>query len=236
MSSGRPSFRSAVLLTGLVAAFPLAAQGTRGATPTAPRTDATRPSAGAATSAQPAATTPAPASTAQPAPATRRDERAERAERTTTAERADVGPREGTWGAEVGTASLDIRLPTATLLRFFSPTMALQVGAGAALATGDESTTAFQLRLGVRRYAARSGPLRPIVGGGVLASLVDQGGQFGNDTAIGAYGEAGAAYFFSPHFSLGAVGELSVTSESNLGQNSIRFRGSLARVIAAVYF
>jgi hypothetical protein len=227
MSSGRPSIRSAVLLTGLVAALPLAAQGTRGAPPATPRPDASRPAAGAPTRSEPAATSPAaPAPT--PATPARREERNDRADA--------AGPREGTWGAEVGTASLDIRLPTATLLRFFSPTMALQVGAGAALATGDESTTAFQLRLGVRRYAARNAPLRPIIGGGVVASLVDQGGQFGNDTAIGAYGEAGAAYFFSPHFSLGAVGELSVTSESNLGQNSIRFRGTLARVIAAVYF
>ncbi len=212
MSLGRQSVNTSLLLAALVAA-PLAAQARPGSQPAppapTPRQEPSRP-------AEPARPTPEPVK-AKPA--------------------ADPNaPKEGTWGAEATSASLDVRAPSANLLRFMSPSLAIVVGGGALVGSGDDVSNAFNLRLGVRRFAVRSGPIRPIIGGGLIANVIDQGGDFGNDTSLGLYGEAGAAYFFSPHFSLGAVGEVNITQDNNLGQNTVRFRGTLARLIAAVYF
>ena len=61
---------------------------------------------------------------------------------------------------------------------------------------------------------------------------------------MGAYGELGATYFFSPHVSLGAAGELDVNATSDrsssgsteLKDHSWQVSGNLVRFMATVYF
>jgi hypothetical protein len=151
------------------------------------------------------------------------------------------GPESGTWAGEVGSASAtaDLGAQSAALLRFLSPRTAV-VGAFAfsrqertVTGGGSADFTSLALQVGVRRYTRTGLGLRPIVGGGLALRKNSFGGSLGTgDTAIGAYGEAGAAWFFNPHVSLGVLGGLNITGSDN----AWTIGGTLARVTAAVYF
>jgi hypothetical protein len=150
------------------------------------------------------------------------------------------GPEGGTWAAEVGSTSglsVDGAGSSAALLRFFSKQTALVSSFGfsrtersgsSTFGSNDFSTLALQV--GVRRYTRSGLGLRPIIGGGLLVSRISSGGN--TDTGIGGYGEAGAAWFFNPHVSLGMTGGLTAVSRDNAWTLS----GALARMTAAVYF
>lgn len=142
-------------------------------------------------------------------------------------------PETGTWGGEVSIG--DIR--SASLLKFLSPQWAVLAGAsvssfktrsdGGDLILENRFTQA-SLQVGARRYGGRGLGVRPVAGLGVVVS-----GGSGNASAVGAYGELGAVYFFTPHVSLGAIGTANV-SRGEGGSSS--FGASLARLIGAVYF
>ena len=169
-----------------------------------------------------------------------------------------VMPRAGSWGAEATYGGA----PAATLLRFTSPSAAWLVGASFSVShesvesptatspttqviTDDRVITFVDARLGRRWWAgdARS-RLQPLRGLGLAGSYSDYG--FATTYSVGAYGELGATWFFTPHVSLGASGELlaaygqdrQATGASQPDRVTTRWslRGNLARVSAAVYF
>ncbi len=162
---------------------------------------------------------------------------------------ASPGPRAGTWGAEA-TVGDGIG---ATLLRFRSPTSAWTLGFAGHLGFFDEdrpgieesgSTYSVSLRAGLRRYRApaASRGVRPIAGAGVLGGIGQ--GTFDRTWSAGLFGELGAAYFFSPHASLGATGGLELryleqTYGTGVGEARRRqttLSAGLVRVLGAVYF
>ena len=161
-----------------------------------------------------------------------------------------AGPRRGSWAAEaeVGGGA------GASLLRFQSDRSAWRVGLTFAAgsrreeyeatpfdpARRDRTVFAFvDARLGWRRYAGRGRRLRPLGGAGLLGSY----SRFSRGQtlwAAGAFGEAGAAYFFTPQVSLGAAGEARLTyDEQQSGALRVRrvgAQGTLVRVLGTVYF
>jgi hypothetical protein len=162
------------------------------------------------------------------------------------------GPEKGTWGAEasVGGGFAPGVGEGGSLLRFVSPGTAL-VGGIAYSRTASEVRVTFEglpddlgrfpsvfnsafttvaVRAGVRRYTGTGLGLRPVVGGGLLfaRSSVDEL----SDNSFGGYAEAGAAWFFNPHVSLGVLGGLSAVKQGGGWSTS----GTLARLTGAVYF
>jgi hypothetical protein len=167
-----------------------------------------------------------------------------------------IGPRAGSWGAEAtygGTSA-------ATLLHFSSPSAAWLVGVAFNVAreTADNYNFAgtpttesrdygsVNARVGRRWWSGdASARLRPLTGIGLTGGL----GSYPFEKAwnAGGYGELGATYFFSPHVSLGASGELSLGYQQNRRSSGVPgssdqvsrywlLRGDLARVSAGVYF
>jgi hypothetical protein len=141
-------------------------------------------------------------------------------------------PVSGTWAGE---AAIGEGLgSSAALLLFRSPTWALRAAASvnsSSVETGlgeARRLTSTALRVGARRYARSGLGLRPVAGLGL--EVFDQG--FGG-TSVGAYGEYGAVYFFNPHVSLGATGEIRGLRSDGGGSS---FSASLARLIGTVYF
>ncbi len=141
-------------------------------------------------------------------------------------------PVSGTWAGEVTVG--DGLVGSAALLRFLSATWALRAAASFST-TSDENLfgdnrrfTSSSLRVGARRYARSGLGLRPVAGLGV--EVFDRG--IGG-TSVGAYGEYGAVYFFNPHVSLGATGEIRALRQDGGGST---FSASLARLIGTVYF
>lgn len=164
-------------------------------------------------------------------------------------------PRAGAWGAELvygGTSA-------ASLLHFSTPTRAWLLGIAGYAASEHQDvpfpggyTTDTRLdggvwgRVGARWWGGdRTSRIRPLTGLGLT------GGIFGSPSRrswnAGVYGELGAGYFFSPHLSLSASGELLAAhsrDRSASGSPTIPdpvtrrwlLRGDLARLGAAVYF
>jgi hypothetical protein len=91
--------------------------------------------------------------------------------------------------------------------------------------------TTVASNVGVRRYGRNGLGLRPIYGGGVLYTVRSVHGAR-RDNGVGGYAEAGAAWFFNPHVSLGALGGVSALRTDG----SWDVRGSVARLTGAVYF
>ena len=162
----------------------------------------------------------------------------------------DSVPRSGEWAAE---AVLGPSITGASLIRFASPRTALLFGASVTVThfTQDidglnpPSSTRSTLdgRLGIRRYrASKLERLLPLVGAGVRGGYSKLESNRAWNT--GAYGELGAVYLFSSHFSLGATGEVAATySQTKQTSNSTTskatqtsFGASLVRVLATVYF
>jgi hypothetical protein len=150
------------------------------------------------------------------------------------------GPVSGTWAGEASSGGLgDVQTSSAALLRFISPQTALvgQFGfsrfeSGGGTFGGSGSLTSTALQVGVRRYARTGLGLRPVYGAGLLLNTSDFSGGGSSTTRAGVYGEAGAAWFFNPHVSMGVLGGLSVLN----GNGNTSVAGSLARITAAVYF
>jgi hypothetical protein len=168
----------------------------------------------------------------------------------------DPGLRAGQWGAEASIGDGQ----SATLLRFRSPTSAwlLSFGgrvSGATLETSgsleEENATMWSVdaRLGMRSYRASSGAFRPFTTVGALGSYSD-GEQGFNDATTwtaGAFLELGGAWFFTPHVSLGASGELNAAyretkaqsggfPETDLKLKSWMVEAGRIRLLGAVYF
>jgi hypothetical protein len=160
------------------------------------------------------------------------------------------GPNPGSWAAEGVVGSVGVG---ASVLRFRSTQSAWIVGMNASgvVRREDIAATPFQpadrvtirsasvdLRLGQRRYASPGMRLRPLAGAGVLGSY--QGGGGLRLWAAGIYGEGGAAFFFSPHVSLGASGEVRLVYDEQRGGNvtarEVMLRATLARLLGTVYF
>src|SRR5262245_28074540 len=161
---------------------------------------------------------------------------------------AREGPSKGTWGAETSFE------PEATLLKFWSASRALFVGITAHYlhetleATGTtadfrQRSDRIQLdsRFGVRFYRDTTLALRPFMSIGAVGGFI--GGDISGWTAGGMM-DAGAAYFFTRHVSLGASGEFGVLTrhirQTNVGTRteqsftSAGFNGF--KVLGAVYF
>jgi hypothetical protein len=157
------------------------------------------------------------------------------------------GPEKGTWGAEAQVGSSTTIGggvgDGAAVLRFVSPSTAL-VGGFSFSRTDFQSempnpTTVFTaagfttvaLRAGFRRYAGTGIGLRPVYGAGALFSRNSVFGVSASNN-VGGYGEAGAAWFFNPHVSLGVLGGVSAIKLDD----GWSVGGTLARLTGAVYF
>lgn len=145
---------------------------------------------------------------------------------------AQATPKQGTFGAEVTTSSLDFVTPSASLLWMATPNVALVTSFSA---TTRNDFTTIVAGIGVRRYVPRPAKLRPIVGGGLTFGNSSFDSPIGGDESfsqVGIYGEAGAGWFFSPNLMLGATGIVSLSGGD--GQSSVNAR--LVRLHAAVFF
>lgn len=156
------------------------------------------------------------------------------------------GPEKGTWGGEVqvgSTFGAGIGGEGASLLRFVSSTTALVGGFGFSRTDGqgespDPTTIRFTagytnvaFRAGLRRYTRTGIGLRPVYGAGMLFTRNAIWGA-SDQNNVGGYGEAGAAWFFNPHVSLGVLGGVSAIKLDN----GWSVGGTLARLTGAVYF
>jgi hypothetical protein len=164
-----------------------------------------------------------------------------------------VMPRAGSWGAEAVMGDGF----GANLLRFSSPTAAWLAGLSFAAIHQTDNFSDFpggenqsgwlgygNAHLGRRWWRGGSGErLRPLAGVGALGALYRNPGS--RSWNAGAYGELGASYFFSPHVSLGATGELTAVYSEDRFFSAIPpdriatrwiVRGNLVRVNASVYF
>lgn len=158
------------------------------------------------------------------------------------------GPIKGTWGIEASSR------PGGSLLRFRSPTSAWVAQASAdyehlsqaspaiPFSNGTEDLVNVGLRIGVRTYSSPGEHLRPFR---TISALAEYQQAYGlHWWSWGAAADMGAAWFFSPHVSLGGAGELAVqyarrSTESSVGtirqnQFGIAFNGF--RLLGAVYF
>jgi len=160
------------------------------------------------------------------------------------------GPEKGTWGAEAsvgGNVAQGVG-EGGSLLLFVSPRTAIVGGVGFSRISSEARTTQgpggsmsvlftsastfVAANVGLRRYTRTGLGLRPVFGGGLL--LASRSGNFGpTSTNVGGYAEAGAAWFFNPHVSLGVLGGLNVVDQDRGGWST---SGSLARLTGAVYF
>jgi hypothetical protein len=170
------------------------------------------------------------------------------------AESREITPRSGAWGAEVNVGGSG-----GALLRFSSPRAAWLLGGSFSVIRGErdqlitysgptsrESTASgfVDLRIGRRWWSGEpAAQLRPLMGLGVIGGYSSTPGS--RATNGGVYGETGATYFFTPHLSLGATGELAVTRYHarrsvagfpDMHDDQWLVRGNLVRVNASVYF
>jgi hypothetical protein len=141
---------------------------------------------------------------------------------------ADSAPKRGTIGAEVGLGSYGLEGPRASLIGFVSPRLAVTGAFGVSRVglSGGGSVNSMSASLGVRRYLRAGLGVRPVIGVGATFLRGDLPG------ATGGYAEAGAIYFFTPHVSLGALGEATVRRQSGF----TNWSAGVARLVGAVYF
>lgn len=183
-----------------------------------------------------------------------------------TAQQTDsLFPRRGAWGAEAIPISSG-----GAILRFASSHRAWVAGldlstahasrpASTILSEAGSSSSYFRAQLGHRWYLDAvddgGGHLRPTVGLGLTGAVSrnDYGDYFQHQWTGGGYVEGGVTWFFSPHFSLGAVSQLQATTgRERQSQTSVIINGAtvqttqtssvwsvsanLTRVLGAVYF
>jgi len=164
--------------------------------------------------------------------------------RPATAQQTATGPVTGQWAAEAGFGGVFdgatlIHLATGQHAWLFGLTGSEQhetAAIGTTVLTNDVHTVDAQL--GMRHYSASSDALRPYVGAGLIGGIRDLGSTHTWDG--GAYGELGAAYFLTPHLSLGADGRLQGQYQKDRtgagSDHAWLFQFGLARLTAAVYF
>ena len=145
-------------------------------------------------------------------------------------------PAAGTWGFEgsLGTASLlKFRSPSSAWVLGFDGIYARQNSDNAAIS--DENVASVNLRAGLRHYGKGQGNVRPFT---TLSAAVGFSSGGGDDIwSVGPAAELGAAYFFSPHVSLGGSGQVAAVYSSRDGAFSTFFVGvSGFRLLGAVYF
>lgn len=162
----------------------------------------------------------------------------------------------GQWGAEAGIGSGN----TATLLRFSSPSRAWLLGFDGSFAhdkqelsgvTDENALTRWNVtaRAGMRSYRGGDSALRPFTSVGLLAGVghAESGNLDSNQWMAGAFFELGGSWFFNPHASLGASGqltgayqhvkqELTAPAGATGTVNSWTVSLGQIRVLAAVYF
>jgi hypothetical protein len=162
-------------------------------------------------------------------------------------------PRSGSWGAEAVYGGAN----SANLLRFSSPTAAWLAGLSFNVVRQTDDASGFpgavnqsyllgsvDARVGRRWWRGGAGEhVRPLSGLGLLGGLSSGSGL--QSWSAGGYGELGATYFFSPHVSLGATGEVaagysherfSIAAPADRTTTRWFVRGNLVRVAAGVYF
>jgi hypothetical protein len=162
-----------------------------------------------------------------------------------TANAQTDGPKAGTWAAEASSG------PSASLLKFRNDRSAWVFGINATYLQEDseatpptpfdQDVTMIQARLGLRRYGVARDRMRPF---STLSGIVGyQDLSFQKAWEVGAAAEVGAAWFFSPHVSLGAAGDVSLTygkGERDFGTpekfTTITAQFSGFRLVGAVYF
>jgi len=159
-----------------------------------------------------------------------------------------VGPRAGAWGFEVSGSG-------ASLLKFRREQSAWLVGAYANYRNTDreastlsgsvaetEASVTMSARIGLRKYAHTDRRARPFVAPFAFGAIGLATEQDSWNAGVGV--ELGAAWFFSPHVSLGGSAELAggygrsqtrgTGYQSDTRTLSIQFPG--LRFIGAVYF
>ena len=167
-------------------------------------------------------------------------------------------PDAGSWAMEGGIGGAN----TASLLKFTTSSSAWLFTVDGQFATNKQDgsqttgtdrtyTYAASGRLGLRSYHDHEGNVRPFTTFGFLAGAGKSTGGSNFESSFwnaGGFVELGAVYMFTPHLSLGGVGELnafynrqSVTNSSAIGDfethnNSVIVNVGRFRVLAAVYF
>lgn len=145
-------------------------------------------------------------------------------------------PAAGTWGFEgsPGTASLlRFRSPSAAWVLGFDGFYARQSSDNAAIS--DEDVASLNLRAGIRSYGKGHGNVRPFATISAMAGYTGDGGT--HIWSVGPAAEFGAAYFFSPHVSLGGSGQLTAMYSTRGADVSTFMVGvSGFRLLGAVYF
>ena len=158
---------------------------------------------------------------------------------------AQDGPTAGTWAVE-GTNF------GASLLRFRSSNSAWVLNGSAVmfrqevqqfdpvtgnLVTETETSVSSQVRVGIRRYAPAVERVRTFSTLSAVLGYIDNGD--GGALQFGASGEIGAAYFFSPHVSMGGAASIDATYQNErsgpFGRSLIVSLGNL-RLLGTVYF
>jgi hypothetical protein len=166
-----------------------------------------------------------------------------------TANAQTDGPKAGTWAAEASSG------PSASLLKFRNDKSAWVFGITALYQQENEEptppgvslgqdVTLVQARLGFRRYGLARDRMRPFSTISGIVGYEDFGVQKG--WQVGAAAEVGASWFFSPHVSMGAAGDLSLTygkADRDFGFGTpatkittITAQFSGFRLLGAVYF
>src|SRR4051794_8112681 len=133
-----------------------------------------------------------------------------------TARAQSDGAAAGTWAVEGGTFG------GGSLLRFRSPSSAMVLGASVFLtrmdvsdfdpATGQLTSTSTtftssQLRLGFRHYGDSRNQIRHFSTLSAIVGYNSSGFPSQGALVLGGAGDVGAAYFFTPHVSMGGAGE-----------------------------
>lgn len=156
-----------------------------------------------------------------------------------------TGPVAGTWGAEArgffGASVLKFTSPASAWLLGGAGHYVTESSTGAVGSSSSDEHVSASVRLGYRRYRHADRPLRPYT---TLSAIGQFYRQYSRVWGAGGAAEVGAAYFFSPHFSLGASGELHVlhmrrrsTSGGATATSRSLFVGTNGvQLLAAVYF
>jgi hypothetical protein len=144
-------------------------------------------------------------------------------------------PAPGAWGVEGS-------LSGANMLKFRSASSAWVLGFDGAFVhqaddgtVGNQNVGTMNLRAGFRRYSVRAGRVRPFSTISAILGFASDGG--GDRLTAGPVAELGAAYFFSPHVSLGGSGSLSAIYQARGGGFSTFALSARAfSLLGAVYF
>ena len=161
------------------------------------------------------------------------------------AQSAPGGPRAGAWGAQasIGAAGPDLG---GAILRFRNDRAAWLFGLDGSFSqreavfhtafgdsfTRDIRTVTAGARVGYRAFRSPGSATRPIIGGGILGSIL-QVTDAQHGWGAGVYGELGISRFFGPSFSVGTTAELQArrlevrigerrSPETRIGFNAVR--------------